>query len=632
MAITTVSGSVWDASENSIFISVKDEGALGDGSTDDSTSFQNAIDKAFNAGGGIVRVSASTNNYVLGSPISLKKGVVLQGEGREASVLQIGVNNALISNVGSIETAQNNTLLANANAGDKTVTLSAGKGANFSIGDWVLFLSNAVDPFISDSNSNLGEIARIKLVSGDTLTLEGPLKFDFLTADTAEVQIMTMLENVAIHDLGFINPDPPNFGSSFIEFGFCYKPSVKNCQFFNNKSNAIALQGCVGAEVISCKFIDLKSQTTTPTGFGYSVVEHGANVGYRMADCYSERVRHAYTTTNGKDIAGVTLLNGVPTGSVITNCIAMNPRAAGFDTHPEGHGITFVNCMTISSEREGYQLRSAFATLIGCSVHGATAEAFQFFKTYRAVADGCIAFRTNKGIDPETSDDARTLGAYLDQGSNTHLLGCLANEVGHHGFELDTNLDAINPVYENCQAIDIGKDGAGPVGFRVSSAQVTDVFLSGCIARDSAALMVHGFSASSANPKLIALGCYSQGNTSDPFDGNWDAIGGVNGNYHSYGEVTNVTIASDAIDVTSFRTNQIRVEGEGVAPDDLSTINGGTAGQELLLRRATQAITVKNAVGNIRVEGGVDFVLGSSFDLVRVVKIGTTWIATTHNV
>lgn len=58
---------------------VRDFGAVGDGSTDDSTAFQAAIDEAHLAGGGFVVVPGSTQGYVLAKPLLVRPHVTLKG-------------------------------------------------------------------------------------------------------------------------------------------------------------------------------------------------------------------------------------------------------------------------------------------------------------------------------------------------------------------------------------------------------------------------------------------------------------------------------------------------------------------------------------------------------------------------
>ena len=59
------------------FFRVQDFGAVGDGRSDDTTAFQNALDAAGNAGGGVV--FASRGNYLVGGHLNVPAAVALKG-------------------------------------------------------------------------------------------------------------------------------------------------------------------------------------------------------------------------------------------------------------------------------------------------------------------------------------------------------------------------------------------------------------------------------------------------------------------------------------------------------------------------------------------------------------------------
>ena len=88
---------------------------------------------------------------------------------------------------------------------------------------------------------------------------------------------------------------------------------------------------------------------------------------------------------------------------------------------------------------------------------------------------------------------------------------------------------------------------------------------------------------------------------------------------------TELTIASGVITVTQTRHN---VDTEGNAgTDNLVTINGGEAGQMLILTTTDSArdVTLKHGTGNILISGG-DYTLDSAYKMIILVYSGGYWM------
>lgn len=100
-------------------------------------------------------------------------------------------------------------------------------------------------------------------------------------------------------------------------------------------------------------------------------------------------------------------------------------------------------------------------------------------------------------------------------------------------------------------------------------------------------------------------------------------VGPVSGGTGSWGEYT-ATIASDII--TIGNPGIYCLTPQGGAADELKTINGGNAGDEIILYAvdSTNTITVKNGTGNIQI--GADFNLDHAYDQLRLIKRGSNWI------
>lgn len=90
------------------------------------------------------------------------------------------------------------------------------------------------------------------------------------------------------------------------------------------------------------------------------------------------------------------------------------------------------------------------------------------------------------------------------------------------------------------------------------------------------------------------------------------------GSTGKWGAPIAVTISSGAISVVGPGIYLVSTEG-AAASDDLTTINGGSPGDEIILRAAdgTKTVVVKHGAG---IKIGADFSLDSAEDQVRLFK------------
>ena len=94
-------------------------------------------------------------------------------------------------------------------------------------------------------------------------------------------------------------------------------------------------------------------------------------------------------------------------------------------------------------------------------------------------------------------------------------------------------------------------------------------------------------------------------------------VGAVPGGTGSWGEYS-ATISGGAI--TIGNPGIYCLTPEGAAADDLTTINGGNAGDEIILYPvdSTNTITVKHGSDNIQI--GYDYNLDHLYDQIRLIK------------
>ena len=106
---------------------------------------------------------------------------------------------------------------------------------------------------------------------------------------------------------------------------------------------------------------------------------------------------------------------------------------------------------------------------------------------------------------------------------------------------------------------------------------------------------------------------------------------GVTGNaaftgFVDLGAVSELTISGGAVTATSsYHTIDTQDDD---ATDDLTTINGGAAGDILIVtpNNSDRDVTFKDATGNLRLAGSADFAPGDNTDTLMLVYSGTYWV------
>lgn len=93
------------------------------------------------------------------------------------------------------------------------------------------------------------------------------------------------------------------------------------------------------------------------------------------------------------------------------------------------------------------------------------------------------------------------------------------------------------------------------------------------------------------------------------------------------------TIAAGVITLTG-ESSYIAVAGEGAAADDLTTINGATIGDIIVVTAfsASQQITIKHNTSLIRLSGSTDFVINNPYTNITLLFNGTQWIEISRTV
>lgn len=408
----------------------------------------NALAASLPAAGGVILFPGSPGTtYDISGRIEItKSNTVLWAPG--GAKLRIASATPVAISVGDIETGanltQSNTLASNSLAGSTSVTLAAGKGANITAGSWIVILSNAVVPEHDAAVVNKrAEFANVYSVATDTLTLAAPLRYDYLTADSAQVYVVNWVENFAMVGLG-IDGNAQTSCAIGVQMSWCRKPIISGVEAIDLQQRFIRFQGCLNARVNG-----LRQQNALSNGyngdsghFGYMLAEQGLNEGLVASGLHADRVRHGYTTgaswtSNAGATSAVITGIGVPMNSEIGPGVHTNARGAGWDTHEVGADIVFNGLKTLGSMQLGFQVRSVRTRFRNCYARDLVGAPLQIGSDAQdTCVDGGLDWQnTNLGTDQEGSTDWTKQSPIVDNSARSYLGKANPNELDNGNFD-----------------------------------------------------------------------------------------------------------------------------------------------------------------------------------------------------
>jgi hypothetical protein len=269
------------------------------GTTDNSTAFSN-----FLAGltlPAIVQFEAGT--YLFNSAINLPSDVVIRGKGAGLTTLVFNLSGAksdCFEIIGS-ELPQEDTLAASAFKDDYAITLNS--AAAFSVGDYLRFIKDDA-ALVNDSwaERRTGQVSRIAAINGNTLTLESPLRMDFLTSENPRVRKVIPKKNVGLECFTLMRTDQVSTPAernqaSKIRFRYAANCWVKGIESVNcNYAHVEALYSA-NLLVSGCYFHD--AFDFGDGGRAYGVMLHFATSESRVENTVFSTLRHAMIVQAG---------------------------------------------------------------------------------------------------------------------------------------------------------------------------------------------------------------------------------------------------------------------------------------------------------------------------------------------
>lgn len=330
-------------------LSVKDFGAVGNGSNNDSDN----INRAFKNSVGKL--------YVPHGKYIINKTVLIQSQAHIVmdSSSEFLPGNEPVTLIEGFGKAPEHweILVADAPAGSCVISTSADF---FNVGDWVEINSDElIKEKVKGKRGCLRKIISKNGTGPCTYKLDTPLYESYNSNFNARVGVATVIENIILDG---INCNQKKF-NNLIKFGISlrYAVNVKiiSPKIFGSKVNngkdiksfsGLKLYNCRNVEVISPYFESLGWYGVEILGFSQDVIIIGGE---------ARDVRHSVCINESAPY-------GEPTNVKVYDFNSFNTTLSGFDTHRVGKNIIFENCKSESANDCGFQIRTDNVKLINC--------------------------------------------------------------------------------------------------------------------------------------------------------------------------------------------------------------------------------------------------------------------------
>ena len=303
---------------------IKDFGAVGDGTTDDTAAVLSAL-------------SASSGRVLDGEGLTYKCNSMITPTSDYITVQNAtfdfsgvtatgSANNAFIMFEGTAASAT--ALSSDVNVGGNVLTVASTTG--FTAESWHILESDAV--FESGQSVTLGQYVLIKSVDSSTqVTLHNDVLYKFETSDNAQLVPITMKKNITFRNVNIIGANPSGTTTENIHTGLrferCEEVTVENCKFNDIDYVACAIDRSVNVNVSNC---NVRHATATGLSYGFAIVNGSYSVN--ITNSYGQDLRHFVTLGDNE---GVNLFINV------TNCHISACRDAAIDAHAAADFVNF---------------------------------------------------------------------------------------------------------------------------------------------------------------------------------------------------------------------------------------------------------------------------------------------------
>jgi len=319
-------------------------GAAGDGSTDDAAKWAAAIGNNTLP----LVVDGLGKNYRIDSTINLRSNLTIRNASFDFSAATS--NDELFVGYGTDGTA---ITISSVSRGELSVTVSSASG--LSVGDIVYIYSS--DAF-GDSGVESGEFARIRSISGTTVTLYGRLKDSYTTSP--KLYKPALVENIVIENI-YMRGGGSAKDHEGILFYLARNVRVSNImsEFFGERH--LQFQRCLECSVCGSAF----NHSDPDTGLAYGITVVNGCERITISNSSFQDLRHG---------VAIGANYGVDRYITVTGCSITDCSDAGLDCHPQSQYVTFsgntIGADSTQTSQDGITIQGSCVNCTGNVVMG----------------------------------------------------------------------------------------------------------------------------------------------------------------------------------------------------------------------------------------------------------------------
>ena len=280
-------------------VSILDFDGAADGKTDNSDALKQAI-ASFHNSPGTVLFPAGT--YLFNSSVILPDSIRLKGDGSDVTVLKFDLNQQPSNCINITGIAKNYFFRLKGGYLFGSSKLLADSASYFHAGDWVEILEDngSWNTVPADwAKNSVGQIAKVKAVSDDTVILENALRITYTDSLNPRLQRIVPVKNVAVSCLKIIRMDKPSEGGGYnIFMDYAVNSYLAGVESDTSSGSHVYISRSAQIKVEGCYFHHAFAYDGVSThGYGVTLAHHSS--GCLVVNNIFVYLRHAMMVKTG---------------------------------------------------------------------------------------------------------------------------------------------------------------------------------------------------------------------------------------------------------------------------------------------------------------------------------------------